>query len=120
MYYGLRGLSLIYLPFSGFNFYSLSVFAVFFGLDWIATVPPTVRLANEAFGEKDATVAFGWISASHQVGAASAAFFAGYIRSTQGSYFDAFVFAGFTAVVAAFLSLMVRGRGAAPRPALAA
>jgi MFS family permease len=119
MYYGLRGLSLIYLPFSDFSFYSLSVFVVFYGLDWIATVPPTVRLANEAFGENDAPVAFGWIAASHQVGAATAAFLAGYIRSVEGSYFDAFILAGFAAVVAAFLSLMVRGRGGVARPAIA-
>ncbi|MEO8667010.1 MAG: MFS transporter [Bauldia sp.] len=119
IYYGVRGLSLIYLPFSDFSFYSLSIFAVFYGLDWIATVPPTVRLANDAFGERDATVAFGWIAASHSLGAASAAFLAGYIRADTGSYFDAFIFAGFTAIGAAFLSLMVRGRGALPRPAVA-
>jgi len=64
--------------------------------------------------------AFGWIAASHQLGAASAAFFAGYVRSVQGSYFDAFIFAGFTAILAALLSLMVRGKGGAARPALAA
>jgi predicted MFS family arabinose efflux permease len=117
VYYGLRGLSLIYLPFSDFSFYSLSLFAVFYGLDWIATVPPTVRLANEVFGERDATVTFGWIAASHQIGAASAAFFAGYVRADTGSYFDAFIFAGFTAIVAALLSLAIRG--AAARPAAA-
>ena len=47
VYYGLRGLSLIYLPYSDFSFYSLSIFAIFFGLDWIATVPPTLRLTTE-------------------------------------------------------------------------
>src|SRR5208282_5220981 len=52
-YYGLRGLSLLYLPYSGFDFYSLSIFAVFYGLDWIATVPPTVRLISDAFGRQD-------------------------------------------------------------------
>jgi MFS family permease len=118
MYYGLRGLALIYLPFTDFSLLSLSFFAVFYGLDWIATVPPTVRLAGEAFGEKDAAVAFGWILAFHQVGGASAAFFAGYLRTVQGSYVDAFVIAGLTGLIAALLSLMVRGnrRG----PALAA
>ena len=73
MYYGLRGVSLIYLPFSDFSFYGLSLFAVFYGLDWIATVPPTLRLATEAFGDRDAPVVFGWIAAGHQMGAASAA-----------------------------------------------
>jgi MFS family permease len=118
-YYGLRGLSLIGLPYTDFSFYSLSIFAVFYGLDWIATVPPTVRLANEAFGDRDAPVVFGWVAASHQLGAASAAFFAGYVRSTQGSYLDAFVIAGMTGVLAAVLSLMIRGARGNPRPALA-
>ncbi len=76
-YYGLRGLSLIYLPYADFSFYGLSLFAVFYGLDWIATVPPTLALANKAFGEQRAPVIFGWISASHQIGAATAAFLAG-------------------------------------------
>ena len=76
-YYGLRGLSLIYLPFADFTFFGLSLFAVFYGLDWIATVPPTLAIANRVFGTKKAPILFGWIAASHQVGAASAAFFAG-------------------------------------------
>src|SRR5690606_13338901 len=58
IYYGLRGLSLIYLPYSDFSLYGLSLFAVFYGLDWIATVPPTLRLANEAFGEFAAPIVF--------------------------------------------------------------
>jgi predicted MFS family arabinose efflux permease len=106
-YYGLRGLSLIYLPFANFTFFGLSLFAVFYGLDWIATVPPTLALANRAFGTKKAPILFGWISASHQVGAASAAFFAGASRTATGSYLDSFVIAGFVAVVAAFLALMI-------------
>ena len=102
MYYGLRG---------------LSVFAVFFGLDWISTVPPTLRLATEAFGERDAPVIFGWIAAGHQIGAASAAFFAGYMRALQGDYLQAFVIAGTTGVVAAVLALALRGAKPAPAPA---
>lgn len=120
MYYGLRGLSLIYLPYTDFSLFSLSFFAVFYGLDWIATVPPTVRLATEAFGEKDAAVAFGWILASHQVGAASAAFFAGYLRTIQGNYVEAFVVAGMTGLIAALLSLMVRGSRGRPPAAVPA
>ena len=108
IYYGLRGVSLIYLPFSDFSLFSLSLFAVFYGLDWIATVPPTLAIANQRFGIQKAPILFGWISASHQIGAASAAFLAGVSRSVSGSYLQAFVVAGLVAVVAAILSLMIR------------
>ena len=118
-YYGLRGLSLIYLPFSNFTFYGLSIFAVFYGLDWIATVPPTARLANEAFGDKNAPVIFGWIVAGHQLGAACAAFFAGFMRSTQGNYLEAFIIAGITGLIAAVLSLMIGRHRAGPQLAVA-
>jgi predicted MFS family arabinose efflux permease len=110
VYYGLRGLSLIYLPFADFSFRGLSLFAVFYGLDWIATVPPTLALTNRAFGSQKAPVIFGWILASHQLGAALAAFIAGYSRSVSGSYLEAFVAAGFIAILAAFAALMI-GRG---------
>jgi predicted MFS family arabinose efflux permease len=106
-YYGLRGLSLIYLPFANFTFFGLSLFAVFYGLDWIATVPPTLAIANRVFGIKKAPILFGWISASHQIGAASAALFAGISRTATGSYLDSFVTAGFVAVFAAFLALTI-------------
>ena len=115
-YYGLRGLSLIYLPFANFTFYGLSLFAVFYGLDWIATVPPTLAIANRAFGTKKAPILFGWISASHQVGAAAAAFLAGVSRTATGSYLDSFVVAGFVAVFAAFLALGMKS----PRAEVAA
>jgi MFS family permease len=107
MYYGLRGLSLIYLPNSDFSFYGLSIFAIFYGLDWIATVPPTLRLANENFGDADAPIVFGWVAAGHQMGAASAAYFAGKMHQIQGNYLDAFVIAGLTGVAAAVLSLLI-------------
>lgn len=116
VYYGLRGLSLIYLPFSDFSLVGLSVFAVFYGLDWIATVPPTLRLASQAFGLDRAPIVFGWIAAGHQLGAASAAFMAGALRQAQGRYLEAFLIAGAAALAAAALSLMVK---AAPRPAAA-
>jgi MFS family permease len=117
-YYGLRGLSLIYLPFANFTFYGLSLFAVFYGLDWIATVPPTLALSNRAFGEVRAPVIFGWISASHQIGAASAAFLAGAARTASGSYLEAFVTAGLVAILAAFLALFIgRGTGGGLGPA---
>jgi MFS family permease len=107
VYYGLRGLSLIYLPFANFTFYGLSLFAVFYGLDWIATVPPTLALANKTFGTTKAPVIFGWISASHQIGAATAAFLAGATRTLTGSYLDAFVVAGAVALLAALLCLLI-------------
>ncbi|WP_334175166.1 MFS transporter [Pseudoxanthobacter sp.] len=114
LYYSLRGLSLMLLPFSDFSLVSLSVFAVFYGLDWIATVPPTLRLTTEAFGERDAPVVFGWIVAGHQVGAASAAWFGGAVRTWQGDYLMAFVIAGATGLVAAILALLIRSRPVAP------
>ncbi len=94
VFYGLRGLSLIYLPFSDFNFYALSVFAVLYGLDWVATVPPTVKLAAERFGPAQASLIFGWIFAGHQLGAATAAFGAGATRSEFTSYLPALFAAG--------------------------
>ncbi|MFE1600775.1 MFS transporter [Methylobacterium sp. ID0610] len=117
VYYGLRGLSLMALPFTDFSFYSLSIFAVFYGLDWIATVPPTVRLTNEVFGDRDAPIVFGWIAAGHQAGAATAAFGAGLSRAAEGRYLEAFLAAGLTGLVAALMSLMI---GRAGRRALAA
>jgi predicted MFS family arabinose efflux permease len=101
----------MYLPYSDFSLYSLSLFGVFYGLDWIATVPPTLRLTTEAFGERDAPVVFGWVVAGHQVGAASAAFMAGVLRVQLGSYLTPFVIAGATGVVAAFLALRIGRRG---------
>jgi predicted MFS family arabinose efflux permease len=72
-YYGLRGLSLIWLPFSSFDLFSLSLFAIFFGLDYIATVPPTVKLAGLHFGPEKAAIVFGWAFAAHQLGSATSA-----------------------------------------------
>ncbi len=120
VYYGLRGLSLMWLPYSDFSFYSLALFGMFYGLDWIATVPPTLRLATEAFGERDAPVVFGWIAAGHQIGAASATYFAGAMRTQGGSYVQPFVIAGATALLASGLALAIRRRPAAPLPLVAA
>jgi predicted MFS family arabinose efflux permease len=107
IYYGLRGLSLMYLPYSDFTLYGLSLFAVFYGLDWIATVPPTLRLTTASFGETAAPIVFGWIAAGHQLGAATAAFVGGLLRTTSGSYFEAFIIAGFAGLLAAVLSLLI-------------
>lgn len=115
-YYGLRGLSLLYLPYSfDFTFYGLSLFAVFYGLDWIATVPPTVRLATRSFGEENVGIYFGWISAAHQFGAASAAWIAGLIRVDLGDYFLAFTLAGSLCILASVMVLFI-GRGPRPEP----
>jgi sugar phosphate permease len=111
-YYTLRGLSLLYLPFtlqSGAG--GLGLFAVFYGLDWIATVPPTVRLTGEAFGRENTGVVYGWIGASHQLGASLAAFGAGAIRTVAGDYRLAFWIAGVLCVVAG-LSFLTIGRRA--------
>lgn len=111
-YYFFRGVSLLFLPFSDFTFYGLSMFAVFYGLDWIATVPPTVRLTTDAFGKKDAPVVFGWISAGHQMGAGLAASGAGFLRTEFGTYTDAFLIAGFACAMTAIMVLMIgRGKG---------
>ncbi|RWP57688.1 MFS transporter [Mesorhizobium sp.] len=107
VYYGIRGLSLIYLPYTGFSSTSLIIFAVLYGLDWIATVPPTLRLSNEAFGDRSGPIVFGWIVAGHQVGAAAAAFFGGTMRELQGNYELAFLIAGMTAIAAACISLLI-------------
>jgi predicted MFS family arabinose efflux permease len=100
-YYTLRGASLLFLPLTlqdGAG--SLAWFAVFYGLDWIATVPPTVRLTTEAFGPENTGVIYGWIAASHQIGASMAAFGAGAIRSLLGDYSVAFWIAGLLCVAA--------------------
>lgn len=107
VYYALRGLSLMYLPYSDFSLYSLTLFAAFYGLDWIATVPPTLRLTQQTFGDAAAPIVFGWIACGHQIGAATAAFFAGVMRAELGTYLEAFVIAGSTGLVAAVLSLLI-------------
>lgn len=106
-YYGLRGLSLLYLPHTEFTFGGLSLFAVFYGLDWIATVPPTLKLTAEKFGREKAGVVFGWIFAGHQLGAAAIAFTAGYIRTNYLTYLPAFLIAGSLCLVAAFIVLLI-------------
>jgi len=119
-YYGLRGLSLIFLPFSDFSFYGLSIFAMFYGLDWIATVPPTVRLTAQKFGPERANLVFGWIFAGHQLGAGTAAFGAGFSRTVYESYLPAFFIAGALCVFASLIVLALsRQPKAEPKPAMA-
>jgi sugar phosphate permease len=121
-YYALRGLSLIFLPIAfNFNFYGLSVYAIFYGLDWVATVPPTVRLAGKVFGEENAALMFGWIAASHQIGAATVAWLAGVLRTQTGDYSIAFLSSGLLCLLAAFLASFIGSstkRGLNPEPIL--
>jgi predicted MFS family arabinose efflux permease len=106
-YYGLRGLALLVLPFTDFSAVSLSVFAVFYGLDWVATVPPTVMLTNEVFGRKQAPVIVSWVFCAHQIGGALAALGAGAVRNATGSYLIAFLASGAACLMASLLVLRI-------------
>ncbi|MFI7541650.1 MFS transporter [Actinoplanes sp. NPDC049599] len=107
-YYALRGLSLLVLPslFAAAAHPSMVVFILFYGLDWVATVPPTVALCREYFGASGAVV-FGWVFASHQFGAALAATAAGLVRDRLGDYDAAWYGAGALALAASLLSLLL-------------
>jgi MFS family permease len=107
-YYGLRGLSLLFLPYAfQLSQGALAVFAIFYGLDWIATVPPTMKLTTDVFGRQDAPVAFGWIFAGHQIGASFGALGAGIIRTSTATYTLAWLGAGAFCLVAAVLVLRI-------------
>ncbi|MCC6473432.1 MAG: MFS transporter [Burkholderiales bacterium] len=118
-YYGLRGLSLLYLPYSDLSWWGLGLFAVFYGLDWIATVPPTLRITTDVFGRRDAAVVFGWIFMCHQLGAGIAAFGGGAVRNAFGAYTGAFLVAGLACAVAALAVLAIQRGGRRPAPAAA-
>jgi predicted MFS family arabinose efflux permease len=120
-YYGLRGLSLLFLPQALLGSTAmLGAFAIFYGLDWIATVPPTVKLTGEVFGRGKASIVFGWVVACHQIGAACAAYAAGALRTVTGSYTLAFLSAGALCVIAALVVLPIgKGRRVGPQPAVA-
>jgi sugar phosphate permease len=110
-YYALRGLALIFLPFGlGVASWGLPIFAVVYGLDWIATVPPTVRLTADAFGKARAGIMFGWIVAAHQLGAAAAAFGAGAVRAWMGDYQRAFLTSGALCLITAAMVLQIGTR----------
>ena len=120
-YYGLRALSLLYLPYSGFEFYTLLLWAIFFGLDFIATVPPTVRLTSRHFGTVKGPVLFGWIFGAHQLGAAIAASSAGWARDTLQSYVPSFISAGLLSATAVLLIILFQkldGHTKKPVPAV--
>ncbi|GAA2329395.1 MFS transporter [Dactylosporangium salmoneum] len=124
-YYALRGLSLLFLPalFAATVRPSMVVFILFYGLDWVATVPPTVALCREYFGAAGPVV-FGWVFASHQFGAAIAATATGVLRDRLGNYDAAWYVAGGLSIGAAALSLMLfksrHPAAKAPTPAAAA
>ncbi|MBK9711797.1 MAG: MFS transporter [Kouleothrix sp.] len=112
-YYGFRGLSLLLLPFVH-SFGGLAVFAVLFGLDYIATVPPTAALVADIFGRKHVGAVFGWVFCAHQIGAALAAWLGGVVRDATGDYGVAFIAAGVLAITAAGLSLRIGRAPTAP------
>lgn len=121
-YYGFRGLGLLMLPhlLADHLHASMIVFVVVYGLDWVATVPPTAALCRELFGDQG-TIVFGWVFASHQLGAAAAAFAAGVVRDQTGSYTYAWWGGAALCAVAAALSLVVvSARRQAPRSTEAA
>ena len=115
-YYLLRGLSLMMLPdlFAGSAQPKMLIFIIFYGLDWVATVPPTIALCRLHFGP-NASIVFGWIFASHQVGAAIAATGSAMIRDQFGTYNAAWYAAGCLCLVATVLAVMVRAPGAGLR-----
>ncbi len=107
-YYGLRGLSLLFLPYVfGSPLFALILFIVFYGLDWVATVPPTVQIARRVFGAQNFAIVYGWIFAAHQMGAATIAFAAGAVRTFFGDYQLAFMSSGLLCLVAAGLVLRI-------------
>ena len=114
-YYAFRGLSLMVLHHVlDARGLGLVGFVVFYGLDWVATVPPTIALCNELFPGARAGVVYGWVFSAHQLGAAAVAYAAGAIRGSTGSYQLAFHVAGAACVVTAALVMFIRSSGAGP------
>src|SRR5205823_5832590 len=111
-YYTLRGLALLLLPAAyDAGVPALAAFVVFYGLDWVATVPPTVRLVADRFGKERVGPVFGWVFAAHQFGGSIAAFGAGALRTWQGDYLVAFMGAGALCLVATGLVLGISRAG---------
>ena len=107
IYYGFRGVSLLFLPFVHDSM-GILAFSVLFGLDYIATVPPTVALCADRFGRRNVGIVYGWVFAAHQFGAAVSAWVAGVVRENVGDYSAAFVAAGWIAIIAGFAVLAIR------------
>ncbi len=107
-YYGFRGLALLYQPFAlNMSFYGLSLFSMVYGLDWIASAPPTVRLLTGVVGAERIGIMVAWITVIHQIGSASAAYLAGMMRISFGTYFEAFILSGILLIAAAVMVLFV-------------
>jgi sugar phosphate permease len=118
-YYGLRGLSLLFLPFAlSSSYLVLLAFIVFYGLDWVATVPPTIALCTRIFGREQAAIVFGWVFAAHQFGSAFAAFGAGALRTWLGDYQVTFITAGLLCLIASGLVIRIGSAARGESPAL--
>ncbi|WP_307813504.1 MFS transporter [Streptomyces sp. N35] len=119
VYYALRGVSLLFLPIllSDSVHPPMLFFIVFYGLDWVATVPPTIALCREHYGD-DSAIVFGWVLASHQVGAALVAFLGGVARDVFGTYDPVWYASGALCAAAALMAVVIRKRGAEPASAL--
>jgi MFS family permease len=113
IYYGFRGLSLLLLPWINTPA-GLAFFAILFGLDYIATIPPTVSLVADTFGRRQVGTVYGWVFCAHHIGAAIAAWLGGVTREAVGSYGIAFFAAGVLAVLAAMLALRMQRRVLVP------
>jgi predicted MFS family arabinose efflux permease len=123
-YYGLRGVSLLILPWAlGSAHFALLAFIVFYGLDWVATVPPTVALASKEFGIARGPLVFGWVFTAHQIGAAFAAYIAGLSRTIMGDYVFVFNAAAMLCLIAALAALRIGMPsllpGSSPQPQIA-
>jgi MFS family permease len=117
VYYALRGVSLLFLPMllAPSVHPPMLFFIIFYGLDWVATVPPTIALCREHYGE-DSAIVFGWVLASHQIGAAVVAFAGGVARDVFGSYDVVWYASGALCAVAALMALVIRHRPAQQTP----
>jgi sugar phosphate permease len=114
----------MYLPFAlDMSFYGLTLFSVFYGLDWIAGVPPTVRLLSRAVGVERTGIMVAWITVIHQVGGAAIAYLAGVARISSGTYLEAFILSGLLCIGAALAVLFIgsgrKGRETVASPAAA-
>ena len=109
-YYLLRGASLLLLPYalSQGSVVLLTIFTIFYGLDWIATVPPTISITRQIFGMQKSSIIYGWIFASHQAGAAVAAYGGGLIYQFFNSYTWAFFLAGIFCAMASLFVIIIK------------
>jgi predicted MFS family arabinose efflux permease len=105
-YYGMRAISLVALPFI-YDLNNMLIFALVYGLDWVATVPPTVNLTAQRFGRKSLGSIYGWIYCSHMIGAGIASYAGGFFRDLLGDYHLVFISAAVLGLIACGLSLSI-------------